>query len=148
MANLDTMFDFVSVQSDSEFDAATKKEACSEQIEIKREIDNFSFEKTDIRKPGQEYADNKESTQITRHIENDINSWLEIKLEPTEYGQNLQNEGIHLESCLLLCDKCEYKTKTNYLLRVHKESKHEGIRYNCELCDYSAKSTKQEENHL
>jgi len=155
MANMDTMFDFVSVQSefefqplDSKFDSsAPKKERCSEQIEIKPEIDHFSLEKTDIREPGQEYADDKGSTQITGYIENDINSWLGIKLEPTEYDQNLLNEGIDLESCQLFCDQCEYKAKTKYLLRVHKESKHEGIRYKCELCDYSAKKKEQVKLH-
>ena len=84
------MFDFVSVQSEfdfqpieSELDSNTKKETCSEQIEIKHETDYFIYGEAFKRIPGQEYSDNNETSQITGHIENDNNSWLEIKLEPT-----------------------------------------------------------------
>ena len=154
MANCETLFDFVSVQSEfdfepfeSEYDSTTEKETRSEQIEVKPDFDDSIFEEDNLRKTSQEYSENKECNQITEHKYNDINSWLEIKLEPTQDDQNLQNEGINLESCQLFCDQCGFRTKTNYQLKVHKESKHKGIRYNCELCDYSAKRKEQVKFH-
>ena len=154
MANFDTLFDFVSVQSEFDFQpveaelySAAKNETCSEQIEVKHEYDDFIFEEADTKKPEEEYSGDQESSQITEHKENDINPWLEVKLEPTQDNLYLQNAGISLASCQLFCDKCDYKTKTNYQLKVHRESKHEGIRYNCELCDYSAKKKEQVKLH-
>ena len=35
------------------------------------------------------------------------------------------------------CDQCEY-SGSRQALRHHKKSKHEGIRYPCDLCDYAA----------
>ena len=92
MANSDTLFDFVSVQSEfdfepvepEEYDSTRKKETCSEQIEVKSEFDVSISEETDQRKPGQGYFENIECTQITEHKDNDINSWLEIKMEPSQ----------------------------------------------------------------
>ena len=36
------------------------------------------------------------------------------------------------------CDKCEYTASCNGNLRKHIESKHEGVRYPCDKCEYSA----------
>ena len=36
------------------------------------------------------------------------------------------------------CGKCEYKAKQMSHIRAHIKSKHEGVRFACEYCDYSA----------
>ena len=35
------------------------------------------------------------------------------------------------------CDECEYSTNKQYL-KQHKQSKHDGVRYPCDQCDYAA----------
>ena len=37
------------------------------------------------------------------------------------------------------CDYCDYKTKRRYELKLHFAADHEGKRFYCELCDFSAK---------
>ena len=32
---------------------------------------------------------------------------------------------------------CEFTASTSYNLKVHKQSKHEGIRYPCDMCEYA-----------
>ena len=36
------------------------------------------------------------------------------------------------------CDQCEYKATTKSNLRVHTLSKHEAIKFDCEQCEYKA----------
>ena len=36
------------------------------------------------------------------------------------------------------CDQCEYKATRTSNLRVHKQSKHEGVQYSCDQCEYKA----------
>ena len=36
------------------------------------------------------------------------------------------------------CDKCDYKAMQMGNLKTHKESKHECVRYECDKCDYKA----------
>ena len=36
------------------------------------------------------------------------------------------------------CEECEASFTTKQSLTVHKESKHEGVRYECDRCDYKA----------
>ena len=36
------------------------------------------------------------------------------------------------------CDKCEYAATTASALRSHIENKHEGVRYPCDKCVYAA----------
>ena len=38
------------------------------------------------------------------------------------------------------CDQCDYAASMAKDLKRHKESKHEGIRYPCDQCDYAAKT--------
>ena len=40
-----------------------------------------------------------------------------------------------------ICDKCNYKGSSTQKLIIHKKSKHEGIKYLCDQCEY--KSRKQ-----
>ena len=35
------------------------------------------------------------------------------------------------------CDKCEYMAATSYYLKLHRTSKHEGVRYSCDQCENS-----------
>ena len=37
------------------------------------------------------------------------------------------------------CDGCGYKATQKHILKLHLESKHEGICYSCEQCGYKAK---------
>ena len=34
------------------------------------------------------------------------------------------------------CEYCDYKSKWKHALKIHKESKHEGICSNCDECGY------------
>jgi predicted RNA-binding Zn-ribbon protein involved in translation (DUF1610 family) len=36
------------------------------------------------------------------------------------------------------CDQCDYRANTKSVLTIHQQSKHEGIRYDCDQCDYRA----------
>ena len=36
------------------------------------------------------------------------------------------------------CDQCDFSAKTPISLKRHKESIHEGIRYPCDQCEYTA----------
>ena len=36
------------------------------------------------------------------------------------------------------CNQCDYAATTSGSLKTHNESKHEGIRYPCDQCDYAA----------
>ena len=36
-----------------------------------------------------------------------------------------------------LCKNCDYKTKHKHNLKVHMESKHKGIKYKCNQCEYT-----------
>ena len=36
------------------------------------------------------------------------------------------------------CKECEYVTTTPTSLKIHKEMKHENVRYSCEECEYGA----------
>ena len=36
------------------------------------------------------------------------------------------------------CRQCDYENSALYNLRLHVESKHEGVRYPCNQCDYKA----------
>ena len=36
------------------------------------------------------------------------------------------------------CDQCDYKAAMKELLKKHKQSKHEGIKYRCDQCDYKS----------
>ena len=36
------------------------------------------------------------------------------------------------------CEHCEYKAKTKQHLEIHTQGSHEGVRYPCDLCSYKA----------
>ena len=43
-----------------------------------------------------------------------------------------------LEGVKYECDKCDYKATAMGSLRRHQEIKHGGMRYECDRCDYKA----------
>ena len=45
------------------------------------------------------------------------------------------------------CDQCEYSAVNLSNLKQHKEIKHEGIRYPCDNCDYSASTLQHLKQH-
>ena len=42
------------------------------------------------------------------------------------------------EGVIYICDKCDYRTSWEGDLKRHKNVKHEGVTYDCDLCDYKA----------
>ena len=51
----------------------------------------------------------------------------------------VRKESKHL-GIKYVCDLCEYKSTKKQLLRARKDSKHNGIKYCCDECDYGANS--------
>ena len=50
--------------------------------------------------------------------------------------QYLQNHQIiHLAIKPITCDQCSFTTKHQYTLKQHIKSNHEGVRYECNMCD-------------
>ena len=45
------------------------------------------------------------------------------------------------------CNQCEFASTKPGILKAHKKSKHEGIRYPCDECDYAAKDQKYLKRH-
>ena len=84
----------LSVPFESELDFTTKIETFSDRIEVKEEYDDFVYEEAIEKRNNVEYSKNKEVDQISDHVENDFNSNLDIKLEPTEDDQS--RPKIHL----------------------------------------------------
>ena len=39
---------------------------------------------------------------------------------------------------LVKCDNCDYKTKTNAMLKMHTEAIHDKVIYRCNLCEYKS----------
>ena len=42
---------------------------------------------------------------------------------------------------------CEYKTGDKSTLRRHEQSKHEGVKYSCDECDHQASTQRNLEQH-
>ena len=42
------------------------------------------------------------------------------------------------EGVRYLCDKCDFVATHRASLKIHKESKHERVRYSCDKCEYVA----------
>ena len=49
----------------------------------------------------------------------------------------LHKESKH-EGIRYPCNECEYTATVAGKLRRHKENKHKGIRYPCDVCEYAA----------
>ena len=46
------------------------------------------------------------------------------------------------------CPECDYAATTPGALKIHVESKHEGVRYPCSKCEYTATSTSSRNSHF
>ena len=82
------------------------------------------------------------SSNISKRIE----SQEELKPEPLEYThsdskatqkQEFDNH-VQAKHHVVTCDLCNYSTRRNPELIMHKQAKHEGFRYSCPLCDHKA----------
>ena len=49
-----------------------------------------------------------------------------------------KKEYLPPDSHYFKCDDCDYVSNKKISLKVHVQSKHEGVRYPCDLCDYQA----------
>ena len=58
--------------------------------------------------------------------------------------QNKEEDFMNVYSC----GECLYKAKNRYNLRIHEESKHEGVCYSCDHCGYRAKWKKNLKQHV
>ena len=45
------------------------------------------------------------------------------------------------------CNYCDYKSNHSGHVRIHQESKHEGVRHECDLCDYKATTNSHLRRH-
>ena len=46
------------------------------------------------------------------------------------------------------CDECDYTAKSPSSVTKHKEAEHEGIRYFCDQCDYHTKQSSGLKGHM
>ena len=58
-------------------------------------------------------------------------------LQPTKNMLKQHKESKH-EGVRYPCDECEYSANRLANLKMHKQSKHDGVRYPCDQCEYSA----------
>ena len=59
------------------------------------------------------------------------------ELELSTKKQDLDNQK-KVKHHIVKCDLCNYSTRRNPELIMHKKAKHEGLRYSCPLCDHKA----------
>ena len=60
----------------------------------------------------------------------------------TNWAANLtthrkKNHMGNINAKRFLGDRCEYQALSINVLEVHKSSKHDRVRYNCDMCDFS-----------
>ena len=54
----------------------------------------------------------------------------------------ISSSGIkkNVNECIwYFCDQCDHSAKYECNLKIHKETRHDGKRYNCDQCDYQGK---------
>ena len=54
----------------------------------------------------------------------------------------------HLDKITDDCDKCDFVHKQKYDVKIHTESVHRGIRYDCKLCLYKSKHKSALRKHV
>ena len=59
----------------------------------------------------------------------------DFEMETTSFTNDRNHE---CSTITFTCDKCEFAATTLGYLKIHKESKHEGIRYPCDECEFAA----------
>ena len=76
------------------------------------------------------------SSNVSRKMESQEGLKHEaLELSPEKHDLESQNKAKHH---VVTCDLCNYSTKRNPELIMHKRAKHEGLRYSCSLCDHKA----------
>ena len=60
-----------------------------------------------------------------------------ISKQQKKYYLNQHKESQH-EGVRYNCDQCDYQAEPKSTLKLHKESKHEGVSYCCDKCDFQA----------
>ena len=109
-----------------------------------------------------------EVTFLTKRIETMLNVFQRFKLTGFELplfkkigNEKIENSGhiakrhktkrMHLidnpDAQQFQCEICESCYNTNYGLKLHKESKHEGKKYSCNYCDYMATTQSNQRKH-
>jgi len=77
---------------------------------------------------------------IIDHDQNNINV-----VEMGEKGWFNKSEEIN---CLLQCPSCDHVSKSTCGLKQHVQTKHQGLRYPCEYCDYKATQRSSLKRHM
>ena len=52
------------------------------------------------------------------------------------------------EGISYICDHCDYKATTKFYLKEHVQSKHKGISYNCDQCEFKATTKSYLKEHV
>ena len=52
-------------------------------------------------------------------------------------GEKINNEEFNDEVALDKCNQCDYQAARQDSLRAHEQSKHDGVRYSCDKCDFT-----------
>lgn len=90
------------------------------------------------------YAVHDQSKQTKNSYKSNKNS-DRIPCDACDYvGKGAIDYALHIEkheSNLQFCDQCDYRSKTNNLIQLHKESVHsENLKLKCKECDFIARS--------
>ena len=64
----------------------------------------------------------------------------------TSAGIKVHKESKH-DGIEYECEQCDYKSPRRLQIRLHRQSKHEGIRYQCDKCDYTGKEVRLVKRH-
>ena len=86
----------------------------------------------------------KKSNKVERQLIDSAFGGLEFELNELDFGINLPRMEQDLK-----CDLCEHRpsfTNVQNLSR-HVKSKHEGIRHNCDQCNYAATQVSSLKRH-
>ena len=59
------------------------------------------------------------------------------KTYPTKGSLRMHTNSMHEEAEWKKCDHCDYKAKTYHVLDTHVGSKHNGVTFICDQCDFS-----------
>ena len=63
---------------------------------------------------------------------------MNVSIRQLKKGALKQHQESKHEGVVYLCNQCNYKTTQQSNLRRHTQSKHEGVKYSCIECDYQS----------
>ena len=61
----------------------------------------------------------------------------------TKHASEMNKHRKRHEGNMILCDQCEYKTTTPYMLRQHKDRLHDSTEYDCKSCEYRSNTLRK-----